>query len=410
VEDKWGDSEKHLQESLTAIGETLRNAPNGWVMYYYPGRGQAFGGFTLLMNFTDGENVTMASDVIDIEHSYSSKYILKDGPILSFDSYNLVLHFFAEPGINIGFGVGMGLGGDFEFNVMSYSNDKIVLRGTKTDNIIEMEPIPLGMSWDNYQRDLSKVVLESLSLSYNLIVPDMEFPVYVSFASSNYNVLRFNTKIDNRLYTITKTFSYTNDGIRLYDPYEIGDYKVRELKWDGTISAFRCVGEGVTDIVMNPSTPEGFRNYSYYLGAWTMYTMDSEKKEYQFDVVISRAAEDNTYRLSGSKLIANFPLKYNTNRGSIEWVATRLADLGGGYVLWVLPGDGKGAYTTDERIGIRGLVDEYADSDRFTMIDNGYGGVEGMFLMVLNSDATELLGTYTGIVPDHYMNIRMERK
>jgi hypothetical protein len=410
VEEKWENSEKHLQESLTAIGETLRNAPNGWVMYYYPGRGQAFGGFTLLMRFSDEENVTMASDVIDIERSYSSKYILKEGPILSFDSYNLVLHFFAEPGINMGFGIGTGLGGDFEFNVVSYSDEKIVLRGTKTDNIIEMEPVPLNTSWDIYQRNLSKIVSESLSLGYKLIVPEVEFPVYVSFASSLYNVLRFNTKIDDRLYTVTKAFSYTDDGIRLYDSYEIGGYKVRELKWDETISTFRCIDENVTGIVMNPSTPEGFRSYNYYLGAWTMYTIDSEKKEYQFDVVISRAAEDNTYRLSGSKLTTNFPLKYNTNRGSIEWVATRLADLGGDYVLWVLPGNGRGAYTTDERIGVRGLVDEYAGSDRFTMIDNGYGGVEGMFLMVLNSDATELLGTYTGTIPDHYMNIQMERK
>jgi hypothetical protein len=310
----------------------------------------------------------------------------------------------------MGFGVGTGLGGDFEFNVMSYSEDKIVLRGTKTDNIIEMEPVPSNMSWDNYQRNLAGVVSESLSMGYELIVPDTEFPVYVSFASSLYNVLRFNTKIDNRLYTVTKAFSYTNDGIRLYDPYEIGDYKVQELKWDATISTFRCTDEGVIGVVMSLSTPEGFRSYNYYLGAWTMYTIDSEKKEYQFDVTISRVAEDNTYRLSSSKLTTNFPLKYNTDRGSIEWVATRLADLGGDYVLWVLPGDGRGAYTTDGRIGVRGLVDEYATSDRFTMIDNGYGGVEGMFLVVLNSDATELLGTYTGTVPDHYMNIRMERK
>lgn len=52
------------------------------------------------------------------------------------------MHLLSEP-------VG-GLGGDFEFTIMSAAPDKVVMSGTKTRNMITLTPMPKERTWTSY--------------------------------------------------------------------------------------------------------------------------------------------------------------------------------------------------------------------------------------------------------------------
>lgn len=54
----------------------------------------------------------------------------------------VIMHLLSEP-------VG-GLGGDFEFTIMSAAPDKVVMSGTKTRNMITLTPMPKERTWTSY--------------------------------------------------------------------------------------------------------------------------------------------------------------------------------------------------------------------------------------------------------------------
>ncbi len=78
-------------------------------------------------------SATIADELTDADKSVTSLYTLKQsaGPALH---SIVIMHLLSEP-------VG-GLGGDFEFTIMSAAPDKVVMSGTKTRNMITLTPMP----------------------------------------------------------------------------------------------------------------------------------------------------------------------------------------------------------------------------------------------------------------------------
>lgn len=83
---------------VSRCGELLKGAPNGWVMEYYVGKDYSLGGITLLCRF-DGQRVTMASQMSEADETVSSLYSVKSeqATMLSFDTYNYLVHYFGQP-------------------------------------------------------------------------------------------------------------------------------------------------------------------------------------------------------------------------------------------------------------------------------------------------------------------------
>ena len=83
---------------VNRCSELLKAAPNGWVMEYYIGKDYSLGGITLLCRF-DGQRVTMASQMSEADETVSSLYSVKSeqATMLSFDTYNYLVHYFGQP-------------------------------------------------------------------------------------------------------------------------------------------------------------------------------------------------------------------------------------------------------------------------------------------------------------------------
>lgn len=112
--------------------EILTGATNGWLMEYFPESQQTYGGYNILVKFSTDGKVTTASELFEATDTKTSLYSMKQsaGVVLSFDTYNDIFHFFAEPGdpAAIG-GNGYGLEGDYDFLVLEASAEKVVLKG-----------------------------------------------------------------------------------------------------------------------------------------------------------------------------------------------------------------------------------------------------------------------------------------
>jgi len=131
-----------LTEAVQNAQKVLRGNADGWLMKYYPASSKEFGGYTLFAKFVSDREVTLTSDINTNSVTSSYAVIPGTGAILTFNGYNKVIHFFSEPGADSGVGSNdRGMQGDFEFIVIEATPEKVVLKGKKSGNTVEMEPM-----------------------------------------------------------------------------------------------------------------------------------------------------------------------------------------------------------------------------------------------------------------------------
>ncbi|MDE6306810.1 MAG: DUF4302 domain-containing protein, partial [Muribaculaceae bacterium] len=119
-------SANRIDAALADVQDVLIGPANGWLMEYYPGSAQLFGGFNVLMQFSFDGHVTVASESAKEGETATSTYTLKQsaGAVLSFDTYNSVFHYYSDPDAPGGGSAGYGMEGDFEFLIISVSPDE----------------------------------------------------------------------------------------------------------------------------------------------------------------------------------------------------------------------------------------------------------------------------------------------
>ena len=116
-----GNASERMQTYLSDAQKTLMSSENGWALDYYPDRNQSYGGFAYAIKFT-GSSATVSSALLPgVSETSLYKMTTDNGPMLSFDSYNTLMHFFATPsGDNY-----EAYDGDFEFVIDSVASDLV---------------------------------------------------------------------------------------------------------------------------------------------------------------------------------------------------------------------------------------------------------------------------------------------
>lgn len=135
---------ERMNEALTKYKAILQDDPQGWVMEFYPSD-RSMGGYTYTAKFDNGK-VDMTSE-LSLNSSSGDKWpagtvvtsyyrvISEQSALLTFDTYNLLFHFFSEPR---GSSDVDGYASDYEFVFMEVSEDRIVLKGKKYGNKMVM--------------------------------------------------------------------------------------------------------------------------------------------------------------------------------------------------------------------------------------------------------------------------------
>lgn len=239
TENLFGESASNrVEEAMENAQKILIEAPNGWLMKYYPSSQQSFGGYNVLMSFTAEGEVTVSADIADPSAKSTSLYRLKEqaGPTLTVDTYNEIFHFFSDPASGVGT-TGLGMEGDYEFTIQSATPEEVVMRGKKTGNTIIMTPMPENETWESY---LTAVAEAEASVKYNQFKLKVNGEEFVGV--KNYRTLSFSYEQDGE--KVTEMFSYiqTPTGFKFYSPITLGGASVAELSYDAAANVWKADG------------------------------------------------------------------------------------------------------------------------------------------------------------------------
>lgn len=189
---------ERLEHATEETKQILESSTSGWAFQYYLGDEYTSGGCTYLVKFKDGK-ADVALDLVDdpTDITHSSYDVVKDqGPVLTFNTYNEWMHYFANPNSD-----GTTSGGDFEFSVMKISNDTIDLKGRTTGNKMRLIRLPENTDWSTYFNAIYDFE-DNMFDSYRVMEDGVEQGV-VSFNSRRYSYVASDKSVVRNPYCVT---------------------------------------------------------------------------------------------------------------------------------------------------------------------------------------------------------------
>jgi hypothetical protein len=254
-------SANRIDAALKATSEILTGAANGWLMQYYPSSTQQYGGYNMLVSFSTDGYVTVSSEVDDSDLTVTSTYTLKQsaGPVLSFDTYNALFHFFSDPKNPAGIGTnGKGMEGDLEFVIMEAGKDKVVLQGRKTRNRIEMTPLAATVSWKEYIDALVEADERMSFAACKYVAGDVSGSVSLSYRNMSITYQDGENSV-----TVKAPFIVTETGYKLYKSLELGGAVVDEFIYSSSGDSFEFTSsDGKAKLLPVPI------NQQFVAGSW----------------------------------------------------------------------------------------------------------------------------------------------
>ena len=134
---------ERAQEAIETAFDVLTSNEAGWEVAYFPNLETSSKGYNMVWKFNANGKVsataknsttTMNKMMTDSASTWAVKSDY--GPILTFDTYNDVIHAFSDPQNN-----GAGLLGDYEFLILKATPEVVILKGKKHSAYSVMRPM-----------------------------------------------------------------------------------------------------------------------------------------------------------------------------------------------------------------------------------------------------------------------------
>lgn len=212
-------SADRLQETARDYTNLLRSSANGWAMEYFPNEVSA--GEIFLMKFEkDSVLVTCQSKNVNgneyTEDISAWEVITDNGPVLSFDTNNKIIHTFSDPGQN-----GTGFGGDYEFMLLRTidNGNTLVLKGKKTGTYIEMTKLEdgeFGKSYFNRLTEMDRALFYNVPNGFDLLVGGKRYTC-INGSTHVFGIVPENGDYISDI--VNEPFILTAKGLKLYKPF-----------------------------------------------------------------------------------------------------------------------------------------------------------------------------------------------
>ncbi|CAG9879555.1 DUF4302 domain-containing protein [Bacteroides ovatus] len=388
-EDYFDDSSANRATAdVKRCSELLEAAPNGWVMEYYVGKDYSLGGITLLCKF-DGQRVTMASQIAGADETVSSLYSVKSeqATMLSFDTYNYLVHYFGQPQGSMADDPNGTLGGDYEFVISDATADRIELKGKKYGNRIVMKAFSADQTWKQYLTRIKKVEDDAFFYEYDL---RMDGLYTGQMLRSNYTFIVTYYDEVGKVHQKTVPFMFTTDGMRFHEPVTIDGQTMQNFVWKNEEISFVCTDEGATEVKLAGVYTAGYQSYDYYPGTYQMdfYRLNDATNQMEVasqEIQLVKDEDGKSYWLKG--LEYDILVTYDKPCGGLSILPQFLKKVQGGYVylaMWDLMND----YVL--RSSAIGLI-SYPTTDGIYLVDNGVwmGEISGFIFGVYDSQDEE---------------------
>lgn len=373
-------SSQRMEEYLQQAKEALVSAPNGWALAYYPEKNQSYGGFSYTVKF-DNDRAQVAFELAGTD-TETTLYKLKsdDGPVLSFDTYNVFMHYFSTPAS----GLYQGYEGDFEFVIDSIGADKIKLHGKKTLNTMYLTK--LTESPESYMEK----VIENGDAQINTYVRNLVGKIgNADFRGTIVNddrLLSYFNPVDSVEETVA--FAYTDKNISFYKPITFGGQTLTALTFDAATLSFTGTTTSGEKVTLQGSLPPNFRKPSFYIGDYTLYYNKGQNKG---NVSIKSDGRGGLV-LAGLLRQHDIALTFDKGTGDLYLNTQQLATVDGNNIYlcaWSLQNGG--SLTIDTQYGVQFVWNGDKEHPEYTFADNGAGFGTDSFIFYM-------IGANTGLV------------
>jgi hypothetical protein len=310
-EDLFGDSSANRADAAinTSI-EVLAGSSNGWLMEYFPASLQEYGGYNILLAFDKEGVVKVAGEIADPSDVATSLYSLRQsaGIVLSFDTYNNILHFFSDPSDPSGAGGnGYGLEGDYDFLVLEASAEKVTLKGKKTGGIAILTP--MQGDWDSF---ISNIQNADVAMSFSKFELDLNgetIPVTIS-----HRTLTFTYEEDGDTKSQTASYIVTETGYKFYAPIVIKGVTLSGFTFDsGSIWFTETENSNIRLVPVIPPLNEQFVAGDWYIKYSTLGTFAQLYFNYCKQNYLDKLGETLNYAYIGSSLDGAFGFNFNSS-------------------------------------------------------------------------------------------------
>lgn len=206
---------ERLEAMHNELQTILTGESNGWLMKYYIGSSQSGGGYSYTIKFSNGQaeiGFELAKAVFgyEMDKTTTSLYKISDdnGLVLSFDTYNEFIHYFATPSSSYY----QAHGGDFEFEIRNISPERIEMIGRRSRNVITLEP--LKKSGAEYIAGVINTANTFIPYYLSGKVGSTDINGTVDYSSRQISITT-----DEK--TTKRAFCFTDEGISLYSPLTV---------------------------------------------------------------------------------------------------------------------------------------------------------------------------------------------
>ena len=373
-----------LQEALANTRSVLTSAPQGWAMEYYAGNSQAdHGGYNLILSFTDDEVTATSERDLNVTTKTYYKLTNDNGPVLTFDSYSEVLHYFATPA-----GSGslyQGRGGDFEFLILEATPQQVILKGKRSGKISKLTPLS-GDGSTFLRGVLDKIEAFVIGEAHGTLNNKQ---IGAEFDLDHHQISLFeedsNGAIDST--EVSSPFIFTTNGIKLYDTLEVGGASITYLDFDNDSYV---LSTSETSGFLTGIVPDDYLKFDFFEGEYNL-------KMYRgtYPVRLTKG-EGKTYILSGVSDMFDLTLDYITAKGRLHLGAQIVGTYNGNSVVmapWSLSGGGT-LYPTALDCGLELVWNQDREKPVFTFTNDG--SIDGFtidsFILWLVTDAGSSAG------------------
>ena len=313
-------SAERLQEVQDQLRDLLAGNQYGWRMEYFIGNSeQDRGGRNLTLKFGEVQDTVCVRSEEYVDSSYTSHFKLSgdDGPVLSFDTYNSILHKYAVPSSSYY----EARGGDFEFLIIEYSAEKIVLKGKRSGRTSTLYPLSEDAGTFTNRLHQSDKVFHISSFDGTLAGTAVKGEVDVR--NRQFTITE---KLDDEYadaQTTTIPYILTDQGIQFYQPEEFMGATLDFLAFSPADTTL--TGNGVS---LKGFIPKDWCPFEFFEGSYMFLHNDG-----MFQVELTPEEDQETYRASGIGTNFDIFMYYDIKTGRLNIEAQFVAEKGKDTVL-----------------------------------------------------------------------------
>lgn len=401
-----------MKNAVNEYSDLLASAENGWFADYYPENNHSVGGYAMYLKFTSDGKVSVSCEIATNAPAGELRtsewdVLAEQTAILSFTTYNPVMHYFSEPyATNV-----TGRYGDYEFVIVSATPDRIDMVGKKHGNKLVLRKNTSNIDPSDYFKGVTAME-ETLSVygMFSFVLNNNRIGV-VSVVDHTFTIGY--TEGDESK-TVKVAYTFTPTGIRLYEPFEFGGTTMEYFNWNQSDEKYVCADNGINAYFDVYFPPDYQLRYSEFIGTWEMTYHGATTTTFETaTVTIEEKKKNATFELVCPDIFSfqGIEITFDAQKGIIS-ILNQNADIQEetGYFIRVCAYDRAAGYLATSSTGPIGIVGVWNKDEggarKVTFVDNGSWGTykaNGLLLRLFDSSNTSM-GNFTDNIVDYRFN------